>query len=224
MSRCYQPAVAVKKNFDPTHAPSLNDLPFARPKTDGRRRRSERSRELIVGAVLQLVEQGNLWPSAEQVAAAAGVGLRSVFRHFKDMDTLFQEINGLVEPRLLAVAQTPFVAKDPRGQVLELITRRSLAFEALWNILRASQLHAYTSETVRVSQGRLVAALRMLFLSRMPAGALEPVSIEAIDLLLSFESWARLRQEQKLPVQRARDVLSHAVDAILTADKTFSRR
>src|SRR5208337_2170921 len=130
------------------------------------------------------------------VAAIAGVGLRSVFRHFRDMDSLYQEVSKLMEPRLLAVAQKPFVAKDPRGQILELISRRSSAFEALCPILRASQLHSFSSETVRSSYGQLTAVLRGLFVSRFPKGALERHSIEAIDLLLSFEAWARLRHDQ----------------------------
>ncbi|PNB35794.1 TetR family transcriptional regulator, partial [Pseudomonas sp. FW305-130] len=36
--------------------------------------------------MLDLVGKGDIAPSAARVAETAGVGLRSVFRHFADMD------------------------------------------------------------------------------------------------------------------------------------------
>ena len=58
-------------------------------KVDGRRLRSDRSRQVIVEAMLQLIDQGNLVPTAQQVADHAKVGIRSVFRHFEDMEAIF---------------------------------------------------------------------------------------------------------------------------------------
>lgn len=55
---------------------------------DGRRRRSAQSRDRIVEALLDLVAGVVVTPSAEAVAARAGVGLRTVFRHFRDMESL----------------------------------------------------------------------------------------------------------------------------------------
>ena len=65
---------------------------------DGRRRRSLDSRARIVAAMLELVRLGNASPNAVEVAARAGVGLRSVFRHFKDMESLYVEIMGWWAP------------------------------------------------------------------------------------------------------------------------------
>ena len=58
------------------------------PLVDGRRQRSLTSQRRIVEAMLALVGEGHLTPSAELVAERAEVGLRTVFRQFKDMDTL----------------------------------------------------------------------------------------------------------------------------------------
>ena len=46
----------------------------ATPSTDGRQRRSERSREAIVQALLELVGDGILQPTAQQVAATFELG------------------------------------------------------------------------------------------------------------------------------------------------------
>ncbi|GIR71683.1 MAG: hypothetical protein CM15mP74_29340 [Halieaceae bacterium] len=57
--------------------------------SDGRRQRSERSQTAIIKAALSLMDEGTLVPTAQQIADRAGVGIRSFFRHFADMDSLF---------------------------------------------------------------------------------------------------------------------------------------
>ena len=62
-------------------------------KPDGRLLRSERSRQLIIDACQELVNEGVLVPTAQNVADRAGVGIRTVFRHFADMETLFSTMD-----------------------------------------------------------------------------------------------------------------------------------
>jgi AcrR family transcriptional regulator len=54
---------------------------------DGRRQRSSRSRERIVLAMIDLIRAGEMSPAAARVAEKANVGLRTVFRHFEEMET-----------------------------------------------------------------------------------------------------------------------------------------
>src|SRR5580692_11820333 len=98
---------------------------------DGRRRRSQDSRARIVAAMLELTRAGDVAPSAEQVAERAQVGLRTVFRHFNDMDSLYREMSHAIEGELREVVLRPFKAKVWRERVLELIERRSHAFEKI---------------------------------------------------------------------------------------------
>jgi AcrR family transcriptional regulator len=58
---------------------------------DGRTARGQRTRSSVVDALLALQEEGDLSPTAQQVAARAGVALRTVFGHFSDMETLWAE-------------------------------------------------------------------------------------------------------------------------------------
>ena len=60
----------------------MSDSTSTPAKVDGRRLRSDRSRQVIVEAMLQLINEGNLVPTAQQIANHAKVGIRSVFRHF----------------------------------------------------------------------------------------------------------------------------------------------
>src|SRR5262245_26963929 len=67
-----------------------------RNQLDGRTQRAERSRVAIVRALFELIGEGNPQPTAQQVAERAEVGLRSVFRHFADMETLYAELGARV--------------------------------------------------------------------------------------------------------------------------------
>ena len=61
-------------------------------KLDGRLERSKKSRDLIIKAMRDLIDEGILSPTAQQVAQTAQVGIRTVFRHANDMETLFKFI------------------------------------------------------------------------------------------------------------------------------------
>ncbi len=107
--------------------------------SDGRRRRTHDSQRRIVDALLSLVEDGHASPSAELVAERAGVGLRSVFRHFSDMDNLYREITLILAARLEEVARRPFKAADWQGKLLEMVERRADAYERMAPFLAAAK-------------------------------------------------------------------------------------
>ena len=50
---------------------------------------------------MELIVAGDLSPSAARVAEEAGIGLRTVFRHFDDMDALYSEITATVTDRVM---------------------------------------------------------------------------------------------------------------------------
>jgi TetR/AcrR family transcriptional regulator of autoinduction and epiphytic fitness len=61
-------------------------------KIDGRHARSERSRQAMVGALLDLLREGNIRPSSAQIAERAGVTQRTLFNQFGDMDSLVSAV------------------------------------------------------------------------------------------------------------------------------------
>jgi AcrR family transcriptional regulator len=183
---------------------------------DGRRRRGEDNRAKIVAAMLEIIHAGDLAPSAEQVAARADVGLRTVFRHFQDMESLFREMSVVIMSELHAVAEAPFRSADWRERVVELVERRGWAFEKVGPFLRATSLMQRRAKYTDVDHVRLVKALREILTAQLPpAVAREPLKVEALDLLLSFEAWSRLRREQGLTPKRARETLEAAVRKLL---------
>jgi AcrR family transcriptional regulator len=192
------------------------DPPWPAEVTDGRRRRGMDNRARIVAAMLELIHSGQMAPSAEQVAARADVGLRTVFRHFQDMDSLYREMSVVIEAELRAIVERPFRAEGWQARLMELIDRRALAFEKIAPFKRASDSVRHRSRFLDDDQQRLVAALRDILLRELPPAVTQNTPmLEILDLLLSFEAWSRLRREQGLTPKRARKVLEAAVRTLI---------
>jgi AcrR family transcriptional regulator len=183
---------------------------------DGRRLRSQGSRARIVAAMLGLIRDGEISPSAEQVAWRAGVGLRTVFRHFSDMASLYREMHEAIETELRTVAATPFRGRTWRERLLELVDRRAVAFDAIAPFRRAADVRRRGSTALQADHARLAEGLREI-LTRVAPEALrrDPARFEALDLLLSYEAWSRLRDDQGLSPRAARAALAAAVGALI---------
>jgi AcrR family transcriptional regulator len=188
----------------------------AMEEADGRRRRGQNNRARIVAAMLEIIRTGDMSPSADQVAARADVGLRTVFRHFKDMDNLYSEMSVVIEDELRAIVGTPFRSTDWKDRVLELVDRRAFAFEKIAPFKHASEAYRHRSRFLSEDSGKLVSVLRKILVRELRAPLVDdPLKVEALDLLLSFEAWSRLRREQGQSIERAAAVLRAAVSRLL---------
>lgn len=182
---------------------------------DGRRRRGQDNRARIVAAMIAIVGEGEVAPSAEQVAARADVGLRTVFRHFQDMDSLYREMAHVIEGELRAIIDPPLKSQHWRDRIGELIERRARAFDRIAPFRRAAEAFRHRSKFLGSDYTRLVVTLREALTRELPPAIVadQPV-FEALDLLMSFESWARLRREHGLDPEAAKGVIATAVDKL----------
>ncbi|MBW2726340.1 MAG: TetR family transcriptional regulator, partial [Deltaproteobacteria bacterium] len=96
---------------------------------DGRALRSERSRRKIVDALFELVGEGNLMPTARQVAERADLGIRTVFRHFADMDSLFEEMSARLRDEVKESLQAEIPNRATAERLDELLGRRCQFYE-----------------------------------------------------------------------------------------------
>ncbi len=182
------------------------------PASDGRVRRGERSGQAIVEALVGLVGDGILEPTAQQVAVRAGVGMRTVFRRFSDMESLLAEMGARVEAEALPL----LVGGRPSGDLTEraraLVGQRSTFFERIAPYKRAGNLKRWRSPVVRYRHARLVRALRADLRRWLPELRRAPAGVaDALDLATSFEAWDRLRTEQRLARERAQAAVERMV-------------
>ena len=188
------------------------------PSSDGRQRRSERSREAIVQALLELVGEGILQPTAQQVAETAGVGIRSVFRHFADMESLFAEMDARLQAEAVPILRAEPTPGSVEERTRALVDCRIAFFEKIAPFKRAGTIQRWRSAFLRGQHGRLVRALRTDLLRWLPELRRSSADlVEAFDLALSFEAWDRLRTDQRLGRDRARDAVRRTVLALLAA-------
>jgi AcrR family transcriptional regulator len=182
---------------------------------DGRVRRGARNRAAIVDALAALVSEGELVPTAEQVAQRAGVGTRTVFRHFEDMDSLFALLNERVESEHRDLLGRPFEGGlDER--TTEVVRRRATLFDRIAPFKRSGNAQRWHSSFLQSNHRRIVKRQRAWLLAALPElREAPPALLEAADLATSIEAWDRLRVDQRLGRERAREVMETTLRALL---------
>jgi AcrR family transcriptional regulator len=185
---------------------------------DGRVLRGERSREAIVDALFELVGEGVLRPTAQQVAERAGVGLRSVFRHFSDMERLFAALDARLGGEVIPLLLEARPGGRLRARASGLVERRVRLFERIAPYKRSADLARRRSPFLRTRHAALVRALRADLLRWLPELRTAPADLlEALDVATSFEAWDRLRSDQRLSRERAHAALVRTVQALVGA-------
>jgi AcrR family transcriptional regulator len=175
---------------------------------DGRRARTERSKQAIIDASLALMEEGNLIPTAQQISDRSGVNIRTFFRHFEDMDTLFATIDDQIRDATEAL----FLGGDRDGtleeRILHAVERRGRGYEQETNMILSTSAQLWRSNTLRKNYAHYQRGLRKDLDDWLPElKQLSRTQREAVDAVASFETWHRLRYHQGLGKQAATDVI-----------------
>jgi AcrR family transcriptional regulator len=189
-------------------------------KVDGRRARGARTREAIVSALMELISEGDVAPTAQRIAGRAGVSVRSVYQHFADVEGLYADASA----RTLEWLRTSSAQIDP-GLPLErridtYAANRASTLETLSPFIRASRLVEPTSAVMRENRavmrrwerGRISAVFAPELERGTPASRSSLLS--AIDTLTSAEAWEHLRTSGH-SARTARQVLRRGVAALL---------
>ncbi|MXO90870.1 TetR/AcrR family transcriptional regulator [Pontixanthobacter aquaemixtae] len=186
------------------------------PLADGRRERSRSSRKKIIQAMMDLIVQGDIDPSAAKVAEQAGVGLRSVFRHFDDKESIYREMDEILwnayQPRITA----PFRSDDWREQLVELIERRSKIYEHTAPYRLSTSIRRFQSPMLKKNYDRLLKGERNLLRGILPP-TIERDSERgrAIVLATSFDCWRHFRQDEGLSKTKTVEVITQLLRDIL---------
>jgi len=182
------------------------------PSSDGRRQRSERSQTAIIEAALSLMDEGTLVPTAQQIADRAGVGIRSFFRHFADMDSLFLAADDM----LLSSYEALFEVDDRTGALASRVERAvdlyGNAFDKLRPIILCTQAQLWRSPKLRENYAWHQKRLRKELELWLPEVSAMPKDLrEALHAVASFDMWHRLREHQGLSPKASADIVSSLV-------------
>ena len=189
---------------------------------DGRRLRKARNQDAVVEAILELLREGHLRPTAREIADQAGVSLRSVFRHFEDLDALF---SAAVRRQLQRVSSSfEFAAPDGPldDRIRALVRYRVVLYEEIAPVRRAAMLQAPFRTPVREAlelshrtlRHQLVTAFDPELLNR-PARE-RRVLLEALDAVSGWSTWNTLRTTQALTATEAEAVLEKMLFSLIS--------
>lgn len=191
---------------------------------DGRHARSARSKARVVDAILDLLNEGVERPTAEQISQRSGVSVRSIFRHFDDLESLYANAVTRHLQRVGPLFEAPPPGGPLAGRIDALVSRRAELYERIAPVRRSAERLRGRSEVIA---GRLDASRRLL---RDQLGILfEPELAErsadernelldAIEVATSWRTWNTLRVEQGCSRRRATAVVRRTVHALLAAD------
>jgi AcrR family transcriptional regulator len=174
---------------------------------DGRRARRHRSRDLVVDALLDLLDEGVARPTAQLVAERSGVSLRSIFRIFDDVETLHIE----AAARQLDRHRDLFVEVPADRSLAERIDAIVAAHDRLYEVVapvRRAALRAAPDSKALTAQLALARTWHRADMDRLFSAELDGASAAtraALEAALSFETWDQIAtaQGQKPPARRA---------------------
>jgi AcrR family transcriptional regulator len=183
------------------NTPAIADEPGVQ---DGRRNRTVATRKRIVNALIELIKEGQVAPTAEDVSVRANVGLRTVFRHFDDMETLYREINNELQGTVQSMVHMEFESDNWQERLLEGIRVRARLYESITPFFRSAQVHRHKSTLIDANIRDGVGLERAILKKLLPKEIVaDRPRFEALIMVLSPEAWVRLRQEQGLSFSAA---------------------
>jgi len=147
------------------------------------------------------------------VAEVAGVGLRSVFRHFKDMDALYREMTEAIEVQVLPILLRPPEGSTWQQRLFNLADRRAQIFETIMPFRISANVRRFDSPYLMEDYRRLLRLEAETLSAHLPETVLaDSASARGLNVILSFNTWRLLRHDQGLPAEEAKAVVRRLLE------------
>jgi AcrR family transcriptional regulator len=119
------------------------DSTLEREHVDGRTLRRSRNRTAVIGALLAIIREGNLCPSASEIADRAGVSHRSIFRYFDDLDDLRQTAIDQAFSEARPLAEIPNIAIGSLDErIAAIVDARMTLYESVDGTMQLARMRA----------------------------------------------------------------------------------
>lgn len=229
MDRHNRPAAAGHADIGGPGMTDTSGAPPAKPvvriaRIDGRRLRSERTKQLIIEAYLALAQEHSPQvPTAAEIAHRAGSSVRSIFERFPDIHALQVAATDYAMVQVAALAPARDGDGDRPTRLKTHVETRARSCERWLPLWRSLVINQGESLELRkrtvVARERVVERLEFMYapeLSTMAAEARRHTLI-ALEALTDVESWARMREFFGLTFEEACSVWIQAIDRLLPA-------
>jgi AcrR family transcriptional regulator len=193
-----------------------------KPPRDGRTVRAERTRQALVDALLALLYEGQLQPTAERIAERAGVSERSLFQHFADREVLYQAVAVQQFERIMPTLDPIDVALPLPERIEAFVAQRARLLETVTPVRRAALLLEPVSDVVagwlEATRRQKAAEVERVFGAELEnLDGERGVLLSALVAVSAWTFWEGLRAHQGLSEERARAAMRAALSALLAA-------
>jgi AcrR family transcriptional regulator len=210
--------------YPPTASEIVSAPNIPRPtRIDGRRLRSERTKQLIIEAYLALLRENTLtpMPTAAEIAERAGYSVRSIFERFPDLHTLRVAAADYGLAHAAALAPARHVDADRPTRIKSQVETRAGTCErgvALWRALTVNVDEDDALKLrLRIARERTVDRIEIMY--RPELATLSEIDrknlLIALEALTDMESWARMREMHGLSFAESCAVWTRAIDRML---------
>ncbi|MDP2331993.1 MAG: hypothetical protein Q8M19_14985 [Reyranella sp.] len=196
------------------------------PRIDGRRRRSLRTRQVIIEAYLGLLRENPQVPTGAQIAERAGCSLRSIFERFTDLDKLGLAVIDHVIGLGLSTPVGDRAEGDRQSRLRFQVETRARICEGwlpMWRVLMRHQ-HEGDAVKARIHWVREAIRARLKLMYRPELSVLSEAErarmLIALEALTDFEAWGQMRGRHGLSFEAACGVWIDAIDRLLPATPT----
>jgi TetR/AcrR family transcriptional regulator, regulator of autoinduction and epiphytic fitness len=200
---------------------TMSPMGTERKQRDGRTVRAERTRRALVEALLALLNEGRLRPTAAEIAERAGVSERSVFQHFPDREALLEAVAREQYERVMPTIRPVDASLSLAARIDEFVAQRATLYERAAGVRRAALLMEPESDVVAgwlttVRRAGAAEAERVFRreIEATPADEREPLRA-ALVAACAWGTFEALRFHQGLSVSRTRGAMRTMVARLL---------
>jgi AcrR family transcriptional regulator len=188
---------------------------------DGRSARAARTRDAVVDAYLELLEEGDAHPTARSIAARAGVSVRSVYVRFDDLDAVVVSAAQRQWDRVLAIA-TPLTTTGARTKRVEaFVAQRCDVLELIAPVRRVAEAQEADTPALAsmlrwardAARDELARVFAVEF-EALPRAARTRL-LDALEIAAGTTTWEALRRHRGRSIGAARRVVAEMLTALL---------
>lgn len=187
---------------------------------DGRSMRSVRSRRAAVEAFIDLLNEGVLQPSTQQVSERSGVSPSTIFRLFEDLDGMYSEAFSVQTERVAHLLGEVPGTGPLEDRICQLVRARARLYEKVAPVLRfqARSAASFAGARANRSVGNAYFREELAGVFAQELSGAPPTTLESLDAVTSWEMWERLRTNQSLSVARSRSAVEDMVRSLLATE------
>jgi AcrR family transcriptional regulator len=198
--------------------------PRSLTKKDGRHERSARTHKAIVASLIDLIEEGNVSPTAAQIARRASIAVRSIRQHFPSREDLFVAAVGEHARRVGPVRAYVDARLPLERRVATFAEARGRELEFCAPVRRASSLVIGIPKSGASAIGRAMDdawqrrrhEVEQVFAAELDAHDARSELLDALDLLSHGRTWDTMRNAMQLSPRASTALLTRSILAVLT--------